>query len=80
MKTQFFMTPAGQAVALAVVVGGALYYGERKARQVATAVNPNSDKNIVYGGVNAIGRTVSGDEDFNLGYWIYDLVHGEQTP
>ena len=84
MKTQFFTTPAGQIAIITVIAGGALYYGAKKAREaggaVAEAVNPNSDKNIVYGGVNAVGRTLSGDGDFNLGHWIYDLVHGEQAP
>lgn len=80
MKTNFLMTPAGQAVVLAAVIGGALYYGEKKARKVANAVNPVSDENIFYQGVNGIGGAVTGDSDFNLGYWIYDTIHGKPEP
>lgn len=42
---------------------------------VGTAINPTSDRNLAYRGVNAIGAAVSGRDSFSLGSWIYDLTH-----
>lgn len=50
------------------------------ASAVGTAVNPVSDQNLAYRGVNAVGASVSGDSSFSLGSWIYDLVHPAYDP
>lgn len=74
------MSPAGQAAAMALV-GVAVYKFTKKeataAAEVAEKVvteklNPNSQENVVYGAVNGIGETLTGEDDFNLGHWIYD--------
>lgn len=77
----FLMTPAGQAVVLAALVGGAMYVGAKKAKEAASAVggavNPNSQDNIIYQGVKGVGATLTDNENFDLGAWIYDKIHGE---
>lgn len=44
-------------------------------RQATTTLNPASTQNAVYGGVNAIGSSVTGDSNWNLGGWLYDLLN-----
>ncbi|MEN0037459.1 MAG: hypothetical protein AAGC78_10330 [Cellvibrio sp.] len=38
-------------------------------------INPASDQNVFYKGVNGIGSAITGDKDFTLGGWIYDITH-----
>jgi len=45
------------------------------AKTIGEAVNPISDENIFYTGVNAIGGYVSGEENWKLGHKIYDWTH-----
>ncbi len=67
----------------AVVVIGALYLLARKAGAavvaVGQAVNPVSDKNIAYQGVNAAGAAVTGDSEFSLGTWLYNVTHADEA-
>lgn len=42
---------------------------------VVDKVNPASDKNLAYQGVNGIGSALTGDSDFTLGGWAYDSTH-----
>lgn len=42
-------------------------------------VNPTSDKNLAYSGVNAIGGAISGEKDWSLGGAIYDWTHTGQS-
>lgn len=76
----FLMTPAGQALVLAGVVGAAMYYGQKKAREAGQAIDPTSENNVFYSGVNAVGKSLTGQENFDLGGWLYDKIHGETTP
>lgn len=39
---------------------------------VGNAVNPTSDTNLAYRGVNAVGEVLTGDPSFSLGSWLYD--------
>lgn len=41
-------------------------------------VNPASDKNLVYTGVNKVGAAATGDDSFSLGSWIYDIFHPDE--
>lgn len=69
---------------LGVVAATALYFVSKKlkdaAAAVGAAVNPLSDQNLAYRGVNAVGASVSGDNNFSLGGWIYDWVHPAYDP
>lgn len=51
----------------------------KAARQVAdatiTAVNPASEGNLVNRGVSGLGGWISGNDNWNLGGWIYDITH-----
>lgn len=72
------------AYGVAILVGTAVVYWIvnkllDKASDAATAagnaVNPTSDQNLAYRGVNAVGSAISGDEHWTLGGWIYDVTH-----
>ena len=82
---EFFRNASRPAATVAgVVVVGALVwlmFGsriKRAAAAAATAVNPTSDQNLAYRGVNAVGAAISGRDSFSLGSWIYDLVHEDE--
>ncbi len=69
-----------------ILVGGALvlgYWATKKAAEgvhdVAQAVNPLNNNNIFYRGTNEIGSVITGDNNFNLGVWIYDALHPNQN-
>lgn len=64
----------------AAVIGVYLLYtsGKRAAAAVGEAVNPVSDQNIFYRGVNAIVDVFDDgtkNESNTLGTWLYDLLH-----
>lgn len=69
-----------------VIVGAAallLYVTRRQvgaaAAAVGSAINPVSDKNLAYQGVNAVVNAIAGDgEDATLGTRIYDFFHGDK--
>jgi hypothetical protein len=62
------------------VVALAAYYSASKAKQLAekagAAIDPTSTENVFYQGVNKVGATLTGKDNFNLGFWIYDKLHG----
>ncbi|WP_295797418.1 hypothetical protein [uncultured Microbulbifer sp.] len=67
----------GLMVLTAAAIGGGLFlYAKRGA--IGQALNPTSDQNIAYKGVNAVGSTVTGEDDFSLGVWLYEKTHPEQ--
>lgn len=75
--------PAALVVGL-VVAGAVVYFlfGSKlkaAAAAVGTAVNPTSDRNLAYRGVNAVGAAITGRDSFSLGSWIYDKVHGDEN-
>jgi hypothetical protein len=83
--SQFFKDaakPAATVAGVVVVVGLVwLMFGsriKRAAAAAAEAVNPVSDQNLAYRGVNAVGAAISGRDSFSLGSWIYDLVHDDE--
>ena len=73
----------GLGVAAALVGGLALWQLRKAAaataefaEEVVTEdLNPVSDQNLAYRGVNGIGAALTGEEDFRLGRWIYDITH-----
>jgi len=68
---------------LAAVAGLYLYSQKGKiaaaAGDVVDSVNPASPENLAYRGVNGIGSTITGDEAFTLGGWIYDITHPNEV-
>ncbi len=84
---------ADSAKAVAILAGTAavlflavkLYQGskaaaERVEKVVTEDLNPASDQNLAYKATNAVGAAVTGDKDFSLGVWIYEWIHGDETP
>jgi hypothetical protein len=74
--------PVGMGLAVILVGGVAYWFLSKKLGEAASAVsdaaqyvNPASDKNIIYSGVNDVGSAISGDADFSLGSWFYDITH-----
>lgn len=79
--------------AVAILTGAAVLYWLMKkaggevlegvsvaAQRIGTAVNPVSDQNLAYRGVNAVGASISGSKEWSLGSAIYDLVHPSYDP
>lgn len=79
-------------LALGAVAVGLVVYGYRKvsaaagsvgtsiaavAEDAVNAINPASDQNLAYRGVNAIGSAVTGDNSFSLGSWLYDKFNAD---
>lgn len=73
----FLLTVAG-------IAGGAWLWMNREqaaeavqkvADTVSTKLNPASDENIVYEGVNKAGAALTGDENFTAGGAIYDALN-----
>lgn len=54
---------------------GAVAVGDAAKVLVTEKLNPASDKNIVYDGVNAALQAVTGQKNQTLGGWIYDVTH-----
>jgi hypothetical protein len=71
------LTPTNVA-AIALVAVVAIVYVKRKA--IGDALNPASDKNLAYTGVNAVGAAVTGDKDFTLGGAVYEATHDPRVP
>jgi len=68
----------------ALVIGGFAIWKLKQGAQavaefteevVTEDLNPTSDQNLAYRGVNGIGSALTGEEDFRLGRWIYKAIH-----
>ena len=61
---------------VATVTGLILYEkGKRELNAGISAITPTNPENIFYTGVNSLGSTITGQQDFNLGVWLYDITH-----
>lgn len=56
-------------------VGDAIDGVENAVGSVVEKINPFSNKNIIYSGVNEIGAVITQNDDFSLGVWLYDQLH-----
>jgi len=66
----------------AIFAGGVVLYKANKAGQaiketVSKDLNPASNENIINKGVSSVGASISGNENWSLGGWIYDITHPE---
>ena len=57
---------------LARRVGGA---AAQAANAIVPSINPADSRNIVNRAVAGVGAAITGDSDFTLGGWIYDITH-----
>jgi len=73
-------TKAGAVLALGVVAGIGVFMLKRTisdgAAAAAQSINPVNNDNIFNQGVAAVGQKISGNENWSLGGWIYDVVNG----
>lgn len=72
------------AVAAVAAVGVIVWRGSKIAGQAvdtiteaADKVNPANPDNVVNQAVTGIGKTVTGNENWTLGGWIYDMTHSD---
>lgn len=76
-------------LALAAAAVGALVYAYRRVSsglqalptvaEITPLINPASNQNLVYQGVNAVGGAVAGRSDWSLGSWVYDVTHPNEN-
>lgn len=64
-----------QFIAVGVVGAAGLWFARKQAAKAAQAINPVNQENVFYQGTNAVGSKLTGDKDFTLGGWIYDITH-----
>lgn len=79
------MTDKQFYIATAVILVGGYFLGKKAARAavsagdaIGEAVNPTSENNLIYKGLNAVGDTLddaSDNDSFSLGGWIYDIAY-----
>lgn len=75
-ETVFIVAAVGVAGLLAYLgIKKAAAAGSDVAKKVAAAADVTSDKNIVYSGVSKVGAAVTGDSDWSLGTWLYNITH-----
>ena len=77
--TKIAASNTGAVIAIGVVGAALIYYAGKKANEtvvtVGNAVNPINNDNIFASGVDAVGAKLSGNENWTLGGWIYDITH-----
>lgn len=49
---------------------------QKAVSKTVEAVSPLNDDNIFASGVDNVGRKLSGNDNWNLGSWLYDAVNG----
>lgn len=57
------------------VVGAAAGIVEGVYTAIPNPVKPSSQDNFINQGIEKIGRELTGEKDFTLGGWIYDITH-----
>ena len=89
MNATGFLNTKAAAYGAVILVGGALLYwvankvidkAAGAASAVGNAVNPTSDKNLAYRGVNGVGAVLTGDPSWSLGSWLYDVFNPPPDP
>lgn len=77
-QAQILIGLAGLAVALYAVYASksAIVNG---AKAVGTAINPADPKNLANEAVTSVGKKITGDSNWSLGTWFYDVTHPAAT-
>lgn len=74
------ISPQAQvALIVAAAVLLVLWYLKGQASDAAKALDPTSDQNAAYSGVNAVGETLTGDENFSFGVWLWETMNPEKV-
>lgn len=75
------MKPADLLIPMAIGAGAIWLYNNRKDKPTGAipflpdSVDPTSDRNAAYKGVNAAGAAITGNKDFSLGVWLYEILN-----
>lgn len=64
-----------QLLVIGLVILAVLWYLKRQAGEAADLVNPTSQNNLAYSGVNSLGQAISGDDHWSLGTWLYEVMN-----
>lgn len=74
-------TKAGAAVGLGLTAILAIYLFKNSVKEsvndAAYSIAPTNPNNIFSEGVDSVGAMISGNQNFSLGGWIYDITHGD---
>lgn len=69
-------TKAGMIIAIGAVGFVALYLVKGEVEDGLNAISPTNPDNIFAQGVDSVGAIFSGDENWSLGGWLYDVGNG----
>jgi hypothetical protein len=78
MNKQYFNTVVAGLTVVAIAWAAKRAY-DKAGNILSTDLNPASDQNVAYKTVNAVGATASGDSNFSLGVWLWELFHPAQN-
>lgn len=67
----------GVGVPVLGFIGYKLYGAKEAVGAALDKVNPASSNNFVNQGVESLGQAITGDENFTLGGWAFDITHGD---
>jgi hypothetical protein len=74
-----YLTLAGIGVGLYIIVSSR--NAVQAAKNIVTEdLNPASDQNLINRTFDSVTQTVTGNPNFTLGGWIYDITHKDQKP
>lgn len=73
MSDRVMLYGAGVALVALAALG---WYAQRKVAALpAGSFDPTSRENLAYKGANQIGAALTGDNDFALGAWLWEVSH-----
>jgi len=79
MLKKLLDTKASAALVMGAVVIGAIYLFKKDISNgvaaAGDAITPTNPDNIFASGVDAVGEVLTGDDNFTLGGWIYDVMN-----
>jgi len=72
---KFLASPTGTVLVVSALGVVVMTFAAYKAKDTITAIAPTNPNNIFASGVNDVGRSLSGNDNWTLGGWIYDVTH-----
>lgn len=69
----------GGAIAVAYTVYKTGQAVDAVGEVVAKDLNPANKNNIINKGVSSLGATISGNDNWTLGGWVYDVTHPREA-
>ena len=79
------MKPLTVAILAGAALVAAVYIAKKTgqlagaaAKAVGAAVDPTNPGNVVNEGVSKVGSVLTGDAEFSLGAWLYNITHPDE--